>query len=167
MKARYFYLIAAAILAVDQTTKHFALNRLPEGVATPAFGGLFDLTLVMNSGGAFGLFQSWTQLLVILSVAVVLAIVVIVSRRGTLPAMLAVSLALQLGGALGNLVDRVRFASVVDFIDLRVWPIFNVADAAITVGVILLAWFLLACERRRSKACSACGGDAANEPEEL
>lgn len=165
MKPRYFYLIALAVLALDQITKHLALSRLEEGVAEHVCGGLY-LTLVMNPGGAFGLFQSWAQLLVILSVGVILAIVILVSRRSALPAPLVVSLALQLGGALGNLVDRVRFGNVVDFIDLRIWPVFNMADTAITVGVVLLWWFLIACERHRAKTRTACGVAAPSDSEE-
>ena len=150
MKARYFYIIALLVVILDQAGKHLVLKRLAFGLSIPVFKNVLYITPVENQGGAFGLFQSWAGLLTLLTVAFVIAIVVLVRRRAILPALVGIGLGLQLGGALGNLVDRVRFGYVVDFINFRVWPVFNIADAAITAGLLLLAYYLFFCEGRRS-----------------
>ena len=152
MKARYLYLIALAVILLDQVSKFAVIHRLPFGSSIPVLDGVVYLTTVRNRGGAFGLFQSWAGMLTVITIAVCLAIVVIVRRRIALPAIVGAALALQLGGAVGNLIDRIRFHYVIDFIDLRVWPVFNVADSAITIGIVLLAYYLIFCEARRTPA---------------
>lgn len=146
-------LVAGAIVALDQLTKHLALERLVPGVPVTIVDGWLNLTLVLNPGLAFGLLASlaagwrWVVAVLALAALAVLARVALgVLPTAGVPGRLA--LGLIFGGAVGNLVDRVRFGAVVDFIDVHWrthhWPAFNVADSAITVGVILLAWRLLA-----------------------
>lgn len=154
MKARYLYLIAVAVILLDQASKFAVVSRLPFGSSVPVLDGILYLTAIGNRGGAFGLFQSWAGMLTVISIVVCVAIVVIVRRRIALPALVGIALALQLGGAVGNLIDRIRFHYVVDFIDLRVWPVFNVADSAITIGIVLLAYYLIFLERGRVPAKS-------------
>jgi len=145
--------IAGAIVVLDQITKLLALERLAPGVAIPLVDGLLSLTLVMNTGLAFGLLAglpaAWRWLVALLSIValIVLARVAVrVLAGGGWSARLSV--ALIFGGAVGNLIDRARFGAVVDFVDAHYrgyhWPAFNVADSAITVGVALLALHLLA-----------------------
>ena len=145
--------IAGAIVVLDQITKLAALERLAPGVAVPVVDGLLSLTLVMNTGLAFGLLSglpaTWRWLVALLSIValIVLARVAVrVLAGGGWSARLSV--ALIFGGAVGNLIDRARFGAVVDFVDAHYrgyhWPAFNVADSAITVGVALLALHLLA-----------------------
>ena len=153
MKARYFYIIALLVVILDQAGKHLVLKRLAFGLSIPVLKNVLYITPVENRGGAFGLFQSWAGLLTLLTVAFVIAVVVLVRRRAIRRGgLVGIGLGLQLGGALGNLVDRVRFGYVVDFINFRVWPVFNIADAAITAGLLLLAYDLIFCEGRRSDA---------------
>lgn len=163
MKARYLYVIALAVVALDQASKHLALSRLPFGSSVPVVGSAVHLTMVRNAGGAFGLFQSWAGLLTVITIAVAAVIIVLIRRRTALPGLVGVGLALQLGGAVGNLIDRVRFHYVVDFIDLRVWPVFNLADSAITLGLLLLAYYLVFCERRRPDAESPASDSPASQ----
>jgi len=148
VRARYLYLIALAVVVLDQASKWAVLKRLPFGSSVPVIGDLVHFTTVRNPGGAFGLFQSSAALLTIITIATVVGIAVYVRRRSGLPAVAGISMALLLGGAVGNLIDRMRFHSVVDFIDIRVWPVFNVADSAITVGIALLAYYILFIEGR-------------------
>ena len=140
--------LAGVILVLDQITKAMALRRLAPGVPVPVLDGLFSLTLVMNPGLAFGMLSGapagWRWIAGMLSL-VALAILSVIAAR-LLPTggvWTALSLGLVFGGAAGNLVDRVRFGAVVDFLDFYWrgyhWPAFNVADSAITVGVGLLA----------------------------
>ena len=133
------------MLVLDQASKvavrQFLLSRGSSSV--PLFGGLVRLTYVENRGSAFGLFQNQTLFFIVIGVLVIGGILIgqrfIPAHRTTL----AICLGMQLGGASGNLLDRIRFGHVFDFIDLRWWPVFNVADSAIVVGVLILVYHLL------------------------
>jgi len=133
--------IVAAVVVVDQLTKAWAVAALGDGPVS-IVGDDVELRLSRNTGGAFSLFQGFTPLLAIL--AVVLAIVLVRTLRRTDDGWLVVALALVLGGAIGNLVDRLVRSpgflrgAVVDFVSVGGFPTFNVADAAITVGAVLL-----------------------------
>ena len=160
LRSRYFYLIALVVVIADQISKWAVAQHLPFGTSVPVLGGFAYLTPLRNPGGAFGLFQSSTGLLILVSAAVVVAIIILARRKKALPSMIGIALAFQLGGAVGNLADRIRFHYVYDFIDLRFWPVFNFADIAITVGILLLGYQLIFCEGRGSDAKDAVSGDA-------
>ncbi|MGI8684346.1 MAG: signal peptidase II [Acidimicrobiales bacterium] len=129
---------AVAVVVLDQVTKSWALRALDDGPHHLVW--TLRLNLSFNSGAAFGLGQGLAPLLVVVGVVMVVALVSISRSAGTsMPAVVA--LGLVLGGAVGNLTDRLfrdHGGSVVDFIDLQWWPVFNVADAAITCGAVLL-----------------------------
>jgi signal peptidase II len=136
-------LLAIAILMLDQWTKRWATLRLAGERPIHVIGDLVQFTYTRNSGVAFGLgagthFPYW-----VFSGLAAIGIVVMLARRPELPLLKRVALSLVLGGALGNLIDRVRFGEVVDFILLswRQWqfPVFNVADSAVSIGVALFA----------------------------
>jgi len=134
-----FGAVAAAAFALDQGTKILAVAHLDPGSFVPLLGGWLRLTLTHNVGSAFGLIRSGT---IPIAASALVCVVVLgwVFRGGLARAPgRSMSLGLVVGGALGNLSDRVRTGGVVDFIDLQVWPVFNLADAAITIGVGLLA----------------------------
>jgi signal peptidase II len=143
MQARTI-LVALGVVAADQLTKLAAAKGLSQSGSVRVVGDVVRLTLVRNPGVAFGLnFGSWSQIpLAVLSAAivVVLAVYLVRQRNGSGPGEIA--LAAIAGGALGNLVDRLRFGTVVDFLDIGVgntrWPVFNLADSAVTVGVVYL-----------------------------
>ena len=132
--------MAAAVVVADQLSKRWAVDRLSRGPITIV--GKFRLALTHNSGGAFGLGSGFVPMVVLAVIA--LAVVVFVVGRSIDRTAIAVALGLVLGGALGNLADRLFRSpgfgrgSVVDFVDLHWWPVFNVADAAITCGCVLL-----------------------------
>lgn len=99
------------------------------------------LTLVRNRGAAFGIFKDQGSLFVLISIfAIVLIFLNLKNKNNSF--ILKLSLSLILGGAIGNLIDRLRFGFVVDFLDFRVWPVFNLADSAITIAAFLLTWEL-------------------------
>ena len=134
-----FGAVAAAAFALDQGTKILAVAHLDPGSFVPLLGGWLRLTLTHNVGSAFGLIGSGA---IPLAASALVCVVVLgyVFRGGLVRAPgRSMPLGLVVGGALGNLLDRVRTGGVIDFIDLRVWPVFNIADAAITIGVGLLA----------------------------
>ena len=103
----------------------------------------FHLTYVQNTGAAFGLFKGQQWLFLACSVVVLGWIIQAFIRQHKLPAVIEIAYALVLGGSVGNLIDRVRLGYVIDFLDFRVWPVFNIGDSAITVGVALLIWHSL------------------------
>ena len=144
--------LAALIFVTDHVTKYFALRHLRLGVPVPVVDGFFALTLVMNPGLAFGMLggipESLRWMVGVLSLGALILLAVLAAR--VLPTggpWARVALGLIFGGAAGNLVDRVRFGAVVDFLDFYWrayhWPAFNVADSAISVGVTLLALRML------------------------
>lgn len=132
--------VAVAVVLLDQLAKWWAVERLSDGPIR-LFGSV-RLALARNSGGAFGLGRGFAPM-VVLAVVALVVVLVAVGRSIDKP-VVAISLGLVLGGALGNLADRVFRApglgrgEVIDFIDFRFWPVFNVADIAITCGCVLL-----------------------------
>ena len=141
-----FYLAVAAVVLADQASKFFALRYLGDS-SLSLIPGIFHLTLVHNQGVAFGFFRDHRILLLGVISASIAVLVFWARRARDLPELERAGLALILGGALGNWIDRMRWGAVVDFLDFRVWPVFNLADSAITVGVAL---YLLVLLRRKS-----------------
>lgn len=145
-------LTAVVVLVLDLLTKHLALGRLPPGRPVHVIDGFFSLTLVMNPGLAFGMLAGtpagWRWLVALLSIGALTVLAVVGLRM--LPTggrFTPLALGLIFGGAVGNLIDRARFGAVVDYLDFYWrgyhWPAFNVADASISVGVVVLALRML------------------------
>ena len=134
--------VAVVIVVLDQLTKIWAVSALSDG-PVEVIGTLLQFRLTRNPGGAFSLLTGLTPVLALL--ALVMVVYIVRTTRRTSDAVMAYSLGLVLGGAVGNLVDRmvrspgVLRGEVVDFIKVPNWPTFNVADCAITIGVILIA----------------------------
>jgi len=135
--------ISGLTLAADQFSKALLLASFQVGESRPLLPPLLHLTYVQNTGAAFGLFRGARWLFIACSLLIVAWIVRETLRAPALPRRLAWAYGLLLGGAVGNLIDRVRVGHVIDFFDLRVWPVFNVGDSAITIGVVLLLWHTL------------------------
>ena len=133
--------IAAAILALDQWTKRWAEDTLAHRAPVNVLGEIVRLTYTRNSGVAFGLGAGLPFPYAVFSIAAVVAILYLYARHREYSRLRQVALALILGGALGNLVDRLASGEVVDFILIGwrrwYWPVFNVADSAVTIGVVL------------------------------
>ncbi len=139
-----FAAVSIAVFALDQATKALARRYLQFHVSVPE-EGLFQLTLTHNTGSAFSLIsQNWILTAVTATVCVVVLAYALAGGLAGAPRR-GVALGSMLGGALGNLCDRLRTGGVIDFIDVDIWdwPVFNVADIAITIGVGLLALQLL------------------------
>jgi signal peptidase II len=141
-----------AVIGLDRWTKQLAVDHLHQnGVRSiPIAGEYVRLTYVENRGAAFGLLQNQTDFFIVVGLVVV---GVIIASYRYIPEpnwLLNICLGLQMGGAIGNLVDRIQVGYVVDFIDLTFWPVFNVADSAICVGVAGLALSVLFPPRERA-----------------
>ncbi len=134
--------LAALALALDQLTKFVVRQTLEWHYSWPAYG-FFRFTHVQNTGSAFGLFQGNNLPLLIVSL-VGIAVLAYIYRTQERPGLLMrTSIALMLGGALGNLIDRIWQGHVTDFIDIGPWPVFNLADSSIVVGLAIMAWVLV------------------------
>ncbi|MHB9033872.1 MAG: signal peptidase II [Anaerolineae bacterium] len=144
------YVIAIVVIALDQWTKHLVRQNLPlnhDSVLIPWLDKVFTFTHVQNTGGSFGLFPGLGLPFILVALAVVV-IIILYSRRITSgPWFLRLAFGLQLGGAIGNLIDRLVFGYVTDFINFRFWPVWNIADASIVVGTILLLVYIIFFDR--------------------
>lgn len=135
--------VACIVLAIDQYTKFWIRSTFVEGLSRPVLPGIFHLTFITNRGSAFGLFPGGGKIFIFLSIFTIIFLLILSwKKRYTLSFLARFPFGLILGGVSGNLIDRIRFGAVIDFIDFRVWPIFNIADSGITIGVILLSLHL-------------------------
>ncbi len=137
--------IALLVLLLDQVVKALVVAWLPLGTSwapVPALAHLFQLTHTTNTGMAFGLFQGGSLWLTLVVIAIVVGLLVYARRLAEAHPSLYIALGLVLGGALGNLTDRLTRGAVVDFIDVGPFWIFNLADSCVVVGGLLLAWLL-------------------------
>jgi len=145
-------LIAGLIVLLDQISKAIVVSRLALYASVKVIPGFFDITFVLNPGGAFGFLagqHSGLRHIFFLGVSSLAICFILVLYRKVSPThrMLSLAFAFILGGAAGNLIDRIRFGRVVDFLDFHYgsyhWPAFNVADSAITVGMIIFVYHLV------------------------
>lgn len=142
-----FYLIALAVVLLDQATKLLIIRTIQYGQAIAIIPDFFDIVFVLNPGAAFGFLATLSAgvrnpLFILVSVVAVVLIVFYRARYLGSNRLVSFALALVLGGAAGNLIDRLRYGMVVDFLDVHVgqyhWPAFNVADSTISIGVGLM-----------------------------
>jgi signal peptidase II len=151
-----FAVIALLVIIADQLSKLWISGTLQPG-ETLFDIGFFRIVYVLNSGAAFGMFKNATTILIIVDFIGIAAILYLVfGLRRQWPfidkMLVRVSVALLLGGTIGNLIDRIRFGEVTDFLDFKIWPVWNVADASVSVGVILLAYcFIFLAGREQAK----------------
>lgn len=138
-----FFFIITAVLLIDQGSKAAVQMLMYLGESIPVLPPVFYLTYIMNPGAAFGILPNQKVLFITTGILLITGVLVGYRKMPPEKKLLRFSLGLVLGGALGNLLDRLRFGRVVDFLDFRVWPVFNLADTAIFIGVCLLAWELL------------------------
>ena len=138
-------LVGASVVGLDQATKHWATATLggQTGPAMTTLGGWLSFDYTLNRGAAFGVMAGSDVLFVVVAVMVVLVMVAGIIWYPARRHSMLFSIGLQLGGAAGNLIDRVRLGYVVDFIYVKLFPVFNLADTAIVTGAALLAWVWL------------------------
>jgi signal peptidase II len=168
VRAAAMYGTAAAVLAADQLSKWLVVRHLAGRPPVRLVGTLVELRYTTNSGGAFSLLTGAPAFFAVVAVAIIAGIVY--AARRTSGAGLLVLLGLVLGGALGNLADRLLRGpaplqgEVVDFVKVGIWPVFNLADACIVVGGVLLALLLGRAERAAHQAPAGEPGDARRGP---
>lgn len=137
------YLITLILLSVDQFSKYIIRQKMSLADSIPIIKSVFHITYVENRGIAFGLFPQGSSLFIVISLIIILGIIFFERKKVIKSLKERFCLGLILGGALGNLIDRLRFGFVIDFLDFRIWPVFNLADSGVCIGGILMVFFLL------------------------
>jgi len=151
-----FFTIAAVVITLDQFTKWLVRSNLGLGETWPADSdGLLRIIHVTNSGAAFGILQGQTPFLIVTSSLGLAAILLYYVYPPMDHGLIRIALGLQLGGALGNLIDRVRLGEVTDFVDVGSFPTFNVADASISVSIAAVLVFFVLQEGREARERAA------------
>lgn len=137
------FLIAFSTLLVDQVTKLIVMQKMEVGQSIPIIPHVFHLTFVKNVGAAFGILANWIPFFILVGLGAAVLIIFFYYKLKPRSKLVRFALSLILGGALGNLIDRIRLGYVVDFFDFRIWPVFNIADCAVVIGMLFLVWEIL------------------------
>lgn len=145
----WLFVLPLAVVILDQFSKYIVVENMALGESVPIIEEVFHLTYILNPGAAFGMFAH--NRLFFIAIAVIVIGIIIWARKEILasPWEVKAGCGLFLGGAIGNLIDRARQGLVIDFFDFRIWPVFNIADIAICIGVGLIIWNLLKTELKR------------------
>ena len=144
------FILAGLVLIIDQVTKYIVMMDMSYGQSVSIIGNYLRITFITNPNALFGisLGDRFPYPLLTTIVAIVIVVLILTERS----AFLTGAYGLILGGAIGNLIDRLRIGEVIDFIDAGVknlrWPTFNIADSAVTIGIILMLWFTLLQKRK-------------------
>ncbi len=145
------FFIVLLILFLDQISKSLVVKTLLLHQSIPVIKGIFHITLIHNRGAAFGILKNYAYLFIVISIAsiILISLTLLSRQRHKITSLYTISLGLILAGAAGNLIDRIFLGYVIDFLDFRIWPVFNVADSAISVGAVLLGWCVLFSKQRK------------------
>ncbi|MFW5976496.1 MAG: signal peptidase II, partial [Bacillota bacterium] len=135
------YIISVIIILLDQWIKFLIDNSFQYGQSYPIIQNKFHLTYVRNSGAAFGIFKEYTYLFIIFSIFIIIFLLYLLYRSPK-NIIFEIGMGMILGGAIGNLIDRIRLGFVIDYIDIHIWPIFNLADIFVTLGIIIFLYFI-------------------------
>ncbi len=144
-----FFWIAAAVVVLDQLLK-YVMQSLPVSFSLSIIPNFLSISLIHNYGAGFGILQNQRLLLILVSL-IVLGAIAFYFRKVPEETLPITSISLIAGGAFGNLIDRIFRGYVVDFIDFRWWPAFNIADSALSIGVILLLYYFWISEKKEAK----------------
>jgi len=138
----FIFLTALIVILIDQISKYLIKINFELNQSLSIINNIFHLTYITNSGAGFGIFQQQKFLLILISIIVIGFIFYYLPRIKKKEKLLQVFVGFILGGTIGNLVDRVAYGYVIDFLDFRIWPIFNFADSFVSVGVLgLIIYF--------------------------
>ena len=135
--------IAAGIVIVDQVSKQYIVANMLPGMSIPVIDNVFHITYVLNPGAAFGILENQREFFVIIAAVMLGLCFYFFSHIPSTFRLMRLGISLLAGGAVGNVIDRVRTGLVVDFFDFRIWPVFNIADIAIVTGVACVIYTLV------------------------
>jgi len=139
----FFWITIVIVLIFDQGTKLMVKTTMSLYESIPLIPNIFHLTYIENPGAAFGLLANQRVFFIVITTIILLAVIYFYKQLKGPHLLLRIALGMVVGGALGNLVDRVRMGTVTDFFDFRIWPVFNIADSAIVLGMIYISYQLL------------------------
>ncbi len=151
----YYYLLALVVIGIDQFTKWLVVRNMTQGESITVIPDVFYITSHRNPGAAWGILPGQMWFFYVITIAVIVGIVYYMQKHAKGHSLFSTSLAFMLGGAIGNFIDRVTRQEVVDFLNTYIFtydfPIFNIADASLTIGVILLLLHMFMDERKAKK----------------
>lgn len=136
------YIIIIIMVAIDQLSKVLVEHNMALGESYPLIEEIFHLTYVQNPGAAFGIFKGYNEILIILTVLIIAGFIYLYHNYFVNNLILKISFGLIIAGGIGNLIDRIRLGYVIDYLDFRIWPVFNLADMIIVIGTGLLIIYL-------------------------
>ena len=134
----FIFSIALVVVFLDQLTKFLIKENFQLSHSLPIIKNILHLTYVTNTGSAFGLFKNFNIFLICFSIIAIIVIFYYLKSIVKNEKLLQFAVGLLLGGTIGNLIDRLLYGAVIDFIDFRIWPVFNIADSAVTISALLL-----------------------------
>jgi len=153
-----YYLIALIVIGIDQLTKWIIVENMELQEHIPIIENFFSLTSHRNSGAAWGILEGQMIFFYIITTVVIIGIIYYLQKYGSESKLLAISLSFILGGAIGNFIDRIFRKEVVDFLDFTIftydYPIFNIADSSLVIGVILIIIATFIDEKKKGKGTS-------------
>lgn len=144
-------LLAAVVVIFDQWSKYYVESHMHLGMSIPLIENVFHLTYVLNPGAAFGMLEHRTSFFIVVALLLVVAVVYFYPRIPSGHLLLRTGIGLQVGGAIGNVIDRVKTGYVIDFFDFRIWPVFNIADMAIVGGVGMIIISILRSQQKEGQ----------------
>ena len=139
----YFLIPFLGLLIADQAVKHLVRTTMVQGQSIPIIENIFHITYIENPGAAFGILANQRRLFLILTAVIVGVMIYLYCSLSNKKSLTAISLGIVVSGAIGNFIDRFMQGTVTDFLDFRIWPIFNIADIAICVGLALICYFII------------------------
>lgn len=150
-----YYVLALIVIITDQISKWFVVKEMEQSESIVVIKNFFSITSHRNKGAAWGILENQMIFFYIITLVVVIGIIYYMQKYAKENALLAMSLGLLLGGALGNFIDRLFRNEVVDFLDFKIinynYPIFNIADSALFIGVVILIIYVIIDERKNKK----------------
>ncbi|HJF84711.1 signal peptidase II [Megamonas hypermegale] len=145
-------LLVLFIILLDQIIKYFVSTNMFLGQSIPVLPQIFHLTYIQNPGAAFGILENQRYLFILIAAVLIVAVIYFYKKIIQLSKLFQVGIALLFGGAIGNMIDRIFIGRVIDYMDFRIWPVFNLADIAIVSGCAIIAFNLLFKTERSYKA---------------
>lgn len=138
-----FWISILAVLVIDQGSKFLIRKNLSLYESIPIIPDFFHLTYIENPGAAFGILAHKRIFFIIITILILVGIFYFYFKLKKEQWLLKIALGLVVGGAIGNFIDRLRWGAVIDFLDFRIWPVFNIADTAIIIGMLIIAYQIL------------------------
>lgn len=134
---------AIGIIVLDQFVKYWVVTHMLLGASIPIIADIFHITYILNPGAAFGILENQRYFFIAIALVMIIFVLYLYPRIPRQFCLLRMGVILLVGGAAGNLIDRIRTGLVVDFIDFRIWPVFNIADVSIVIGVSIIIYSML------------------------